>query len=101
MVGAISALLPRADLRRSSTFQECEIECREYRDDPDVYQQPRPEAVPEEQDVHADHDDYQDEHVKHDGCLASHQFVLLRTTEPGKRGAGVRRPGHVLHCCFG
>jgi hypothetical protein len=32
-------------------------------------------VVPEEQDVHADHDGYQREHVKHYGRLFSHRFV--------------------------
>ena len=40
--------------------------------------------VPEEQDVHADHDGYQREHVKRDGCLPSHRFVLLGATEWSK-----------------
>jgi hypothetical protein len=37
-------------------------------------------VVPEEQNVHAYHDGYQREHVKHDDYL-SHRFVLLSTTE--------------------
>src|SRR5207302_7548932 len=49
---------------------------------------PLPEVVPEEQDVHADHDGYQREHVYHDGCLPSHRFVLLRATEWSKSRAG-------------
>ena len=35
---------------------------REHQDDPDVYYQPLPELVSEEQDVHTDHDSYQREH---------------------------------------
>ena len=35
----------------------------------DVGHQPLPEVVPEEQDVHANHDDYHREHVKHGGGL--------------------------------
>jgi hypothetical protein len=31
----------------------------------------------EEQDVHADHDGYQREHVKHDACLPSHRSTLV------------------------
>ena len=50
--------------------------------------QPLPELVPEEQDVHADHDGYQCEHVKHDGCLSSHRSFLLCATERSKSGAG-------------
>ncbi len=33
--------------------------------------------MPEEQDVHADHDGYQREHVKHEACLPSHRSTLL------------------------
>jgi hypothetical protein len=32
--------------------------------------------VPEEQDVHADHDGYQREHVQHDAYLSCHGLVL-------------------------
>ena len=42
--------------------------------------------VPEEQDVHAGHDGYQRKHVKHDGCLSSHRFVLLGATKRSKNG---------------
>ena len=66
---------------RSWTLQEPEIERREHQDNSGVHYQPLPELVPEEQDVHADHDGYQREHVKHDGCLSSHRFVLLCVTE--------------------
>ncbi len=62
---------------RSWTLQEPEIERREDQDNSDVYYQPLPELVPEEQDVHADHDGYQREHVKHDGCLSSHRYSPL------------------------
>jgi hypothetical protein len=62
----------------------------------DVYYQPLPEVVPEEQDVHADHDGYQREHVKYDGYLSSHRFVLLCATEWSKNGgsAGARMYGN-------
>jgi hypothetical protein len=33
--------------------------------------------MPEEQDVHADHDGYQREHEKHDACLPSDRSTLL------------------------
>ena len=69
-------------------LQEPEIERREYQDNSDVYYQPLPEVVPEEQEVHADHDGYQGKHVKRDGCLSSHRFVLLGATEWSKSGAG-------------
>ena len=52
-------------------LQEPQIERPEHENDYDVHYQPLPEPVPEEQDVHADHDDYQREHVKHDGCQIS------------------------------
>src|SRR5262249_4787359 len=45
-----------------------------------------PRTVPEEQDVHADHDGYQREYVKHDGCLSSHpSFLLAAELEPERR----------------
>src|SRR5215471_8980825 len=65
----------------SWTLQEPPIKRREYQDDSDVYEQSLPEVVPEEQDVHADHDGYQPEHVKHGDCRPSHRFVLLCATE--------------------
>src|SRR5262245_48226818 len=65
----------------SWTLQEPQIERREHQDNSDVHYQPLPEPVPEEQDVHADHDGYQREHVKHDGCLSSHPSFLLRAAE--------------------
>src|SRR5215467_16037906 len=71
---------------RSWTLQEPPIERPEYQDNSDVYDQPLPEVVPEEQDVHADHDRYQREHIKHDGCLSSHRFVLLGAAEWSKNG---------------
>jgi hypothetical protein len=73
---------------RSWTFQEPQIERPEHQDDPDVHHQPLPEPIPEEQDVHTDHDGYQREHVKHDGCLSSHPSFLLRAAE----SATVRGP---------
>jgi hypothetical protein len=53
-------------------------------------------VVPEEQDVHADHDRYQREHIEHDGCLSCHRFVLLGATEWSKNGvcAGARVYGN-------
>ena len=68
-----------AALRRLRLWmlQEPQIEGHEYQDNSDVYYEPRPELVPEEQDVHADHDGYHREHVKHDGRLSSHRLFLL------------------------
>jgi hypothetical protein len=74
---------------RSWPPEEPEIERREHQDNPDVYRQPLPEVVLEEQDVHAHHDGHHREHVKHGGCLSSHRFLLLCATERSKRGAGL------------
>jgi hypothetical protein len=65
----------RADSRslpRLSRLQEPQIERPEHQNYSDVHHQPLPEPVPEKQDIHADHDGYQREHVKHNGCLSSH-----------------------------
>src|SRR6516162_9712489 len=62
---------------RSRTPQKPQIDRREYHDNSHVYYQPRPEVMPEEQDIHDDHNGYHREHVKHDSCLSSHRFVLL------------------------
>jgi hypothetical protein len=63
--------------RRSWTLQEPQTKRREHQDNSDVYDQALPEPVPEEQDVHADHDGYQRDHVKHDSCLSSHRGFPL------------------------
>ena len=42
--------------------------------------------VPEKKDIHADHDAYHREHVKHDDYLSSHRSVLQRAPEAGKSG---------------
>jgi hypothetical protein len=95
----------KAGLRqlRSWTLQKPQIDRREHQDDSDVYYQPLPELVLEEQDVHADHDGYQHEHVKRDGCLSSHLPFLLPATEWSKSGAGlggaVVWSAHWHRCC--
>ena len=61
-------------------LQKPHIKRPEHENDYDVHYQPLPEPVPEEQEVHADHDDYQRKHVKHDGCQISHPSLLLRAT---------------------
>ena len=71
----------------SWTLQEPQIERREHQDDSDVHHQPLPESVPEEQDVYPDHDGYQREHVKHDGCLSSHSSILLLRPRRASREA--------------
>lgn len=81
---------PRPDQRlerrlRSRSLQKSQIERREYQDDPDVHHQALPEPMPEEQDVHADYDGYQREHVKHNACLPSHYSTILFTTASSPR----------------
>jgi hypothetical protein len=71
----------------SWTLQEPQTKRRKHQDDPDVYYQPLPELVPEEQDVNTDHDAYQREHVKRDGRLSSHRSCLLCATQWNKSGA--------------
>jgi hypothetical protein len=51
--------------------------------------------VPEEEDVHPDHDGYQRENVQHDRRLPSHRFVLLRATQRSKSSAQPLRSGPV------
>ena len=41
------------------------------------------------QDIHADHDGYQREHVKHDGCLSYHPSFLVRAAERSQSGAWI------------
>lgn len=43
---------------RLQALQEPQVEFREHQDDPDIDQEPLPELVPEEEDVHANHDGY-------------------------------------------
>jgi hypothetical protein len=55
--------------------------------------------MPEEQDVHADHDGYQREHVKHDACLPSHRSTLLLEDRVAAMddAAGRQRIGRFPH----
>jgi hypothetical protein len=65
-------------MSRSGTLQESHVESTKYQHYCDVYDQPNPEVVSQEQDVHADDNDYERDHVKHDGQVLSH--ALLRIT---------------------
>ena len=76
---------------RSCSLQEPQIERREHQDNPDVYHQALPEPMPEEQDVHADHDGHQHEHAKHDDCLPSHRSTLLLDDRVAATDSRVRR----------
>jgi hypothetical protein len=87
--------LPPVRRQRSWTLQEPQIDRREYQNNSDVNDQPNPELVPEEQDVHADHDGYHREHVKRSGYPVSHRFILVST-----RPAGLRcRPRLIRALC--
>jgi hypothetical protein len=79
---------------RSRTLQEQEIARREHRHDPDVREQPRPEQVPEEQHVYANHDEHHRQHVERDDYLSSHRLFLLRATERSKAGGPAGDIGH-------
>jgi hypothetical protein len=68
--------------RRSWTFQESQVERREHQDDSGVHHQPLPESIPEEQDVHADHDRYQRENEKHDAWLPPHTSFYYEQRAP-------------------
>ena len=50
-----------------------------------------PEVVPEEEDVHTDHDDDQRQHVERDDCLSAHHRATRGVTselrQPGRRPA--------------
>jgi hypothetical protein len=59
----------------SRTLQQSQIEPSEHQDNSDVYYQPLQGVVPEEEDVHADNDRYQREHVKNSGGVALQCFA--------------------------
>jgi hypothetical protein len=91
------AVPARVTRLESRTLQQPQVERREHQDDPDVHHQSLPEPVPEEQDVHADHDGHHHEHVERDSSPASHPSLLLRTvrlvnlTDPARRTASFPR----------
>ena len=62
----------RTDPAVSWTFQESEVDGRQYQNDPYVYRQPLPESVPEEQDIYNDDDGCQQQYVKYGSRLSSH-----------------------------
>jgi hypothetical protein len=53
-------------------LQKSQVERCEHQDDSDIHQQSFPEAVPEEQEIHTDHNDNQQHYVKHDRCMSRH-----------------------------
>jgi hypothetical protein len=85
VVSIASAVLMIFRILASRTLKETEIDHHEHQDDPDVHCQPQPEPTAEEQDVRADHDGHHREHVKHNGCLSSHCFLLFCATGPEER----------------
>src|SRR5690348_16845599 len=61
-------------------LQEPQIKRRKHQDHSDVHHQPQPKLMPEEEDVHADHDAYHREHVEHNGRLSTHRWFPLCAT---------------------
>ncbi len=53
-------------------LQKSQVERCEYQDDSYIHQQPFPEPVPEEQEIHTDHDGCQQHYIKYDRCLSRH-----------------------------
>lgn len=97
-----------AGASQTSAVQEAPVERSEYKDNPDVGNQPRPELVPEEQNVHADHDNYQRDHQHCDGCSSAHGLVLPLPPSPGQGQPGSGRrltarasgwPGDTVAVC--
>jgi hypothetical protein len=66
---------------RPATLEKPQVEHHKYRDNSDVCYQPFPQVVFKEQDVHADNNGDQCQHVKQDGSTSSHRLVLLRENE--------------------
>jgi hypothetical protein len=52
--------------------EESQVESCEHQDNADIHDQPLPEAISEEHEIHADDDGYHRHHVKHDGYLSAH-----------------------------
>ena len=52
------------------------VERRKRKEDADICDQPLPEVVPEEQDIHAHDNGDQGKHVKRDGPMSSHRLTL-------------------------
>ena len=70
--------------------------------------QPLQEVVLEEQDIHAHHNGYQSKHVKRDGGVSSHRFIVrirdspemggvVRCLAEGRPDAPAFRPDAVVH----
>ena len=89
----------------SRTLQQPQVERREHQHDADVHHQPLPEPVPEEHEVHTDHDRHHRQYVKRNGSPASHPSLLLRADLHVNLTGPVRRNGipsaPALLACFG
>jgi hypothetical protein len=86
----------RRFLPATESSEDQETERREHHNDPDVGYQPLRDVVPEEQDVHADHDGYQREHVQHNAYLSCHtSFYTTGWARAMAKGHKCARPGAV------
>jgi hypothetical protein len=54
------------------TPEETQVESREHQDQADIHDQPFPEAIPEEQNIHANDDGGHYHHTKRDGWRSAH-----------------------------
>ena len=93
LVGQSRGSLTRADLR---VPQEPEVEGHKHQDDADIRYQPFPESIPEEQQIHANDNGYQDQDEQHHisspwdlnhsfRCVSSHPLSEPHTQVAGGR----------------
>ena len=57
-------------------FQKSEVEGCEYQDNSYIHRQPFPEIVLEEEEIHSDHNGYQQEYVKGGRRVACHSVPV-------------------------
>jgi hypothetical protein len=57
---------------RSCTTEESEVESCEHQDNANIYYQPFPESLSEEQEIHTHYNGCHRHHVKHDSYLSAH-----------------------------
>lgn len=77
-------------------LQKPEVERAEHQNDSDIYRQPFPEVVPEEQKVNANHDHNQREHIQHGDGLSSHASFYSAHRSGSKSCSGSRAAILVL-----
>jgi hypothetical protein len=66
-------------------LQDSQIEGGKHEDDADVHHQACPELIPEERQIHTDHNGYQSRNVKSDrhvSCHFNHQFKYVNSRLP-------------------